>query len=312
MTSLVESGAGEAVAVADASEELARDAASVAPGAAACSSLEELLEHELDGVVIATPSSLHADQTQHCLERGLAVFCQKPLGRSARETAAVIEAARAADRLLGVDLSYRFVRGAQKMRSSIQAGEIGEVYAAEMIFHNAYGPDKPWFLDPRLSGGGCVIDLGTHLVDLALWALDDPEVESVHSSLFSQGSRTFDASAQVEDHALAELELVSGTVIRLACSWFLDAGQDAVIEATFFGRDGSLSMQNVDGSFYDFITRLHRGTSSELLDEPPDGWGGRALVRWAQQLGHDPSFDPAIGGVHEVARVIDRIYGRSA
>jgi predicted dehydrogenase len=48
------------------------------------------------------------------------------------------------------------------------------VFAVDLVFHNAYGPDKPWFYDPELSGGGCVMDLGVHLVDLALWSLDFP------------------------------------------------------------------------------------------------------------------------------------------
>lgn len=97
------------------------------------------------------------------LAAGLAVFCQKPLGRTAAQTRRVMAAARTMNRLLGVDLSYRFVRGMQ----TIQAGEIGEVYAVQLVFHNADGPDKAWFYDPVQSGGGCVIDLGLHLVDLA-------------------------------------------------------------------------------------------------------------------------------------------------
>jgi hypothetical protein len=55
-------------------------------------------------------------------------------------------------------------------------GRLGQPFAADLVFHNAYGPGKDWFFDPAQSGGGCVIDLGVHLVDLALWALDWPEV----------------------------------------------------------------------------------------------------------------------------------------
>ena len=59
---------------------------------------------------------------------------------------------------------------------------LGRTYAVDLVFHNAYGPDKAWFYDPALSGGGCVMDLGVHLVDLALWALDFPAVTKVSST----------------------------------------------------------------------------------------------------------------------------------
>jgi predicted dehydrogenase len=101
--------------------------------------------------VIATPSALHAEQAIAALDRGLAVFCQKPLGRDASETRAVVEAARRADRLLGVDLSYRYTRAAAALRDEVRSGALGEVYAVDLVFHNAYGPDKPWFYDRRLA-----------------------------------------------------------------------------------------------------------------------------------------------------------------
>ena len=109
--------------------------------------------------------------------QGCSVFCQKPLGRSAGEVREMIEAAEAADRLLGVDLSYRHTRGLARIRELVLGGELGDVFAANLVFHNAYGPQSPWFYDARLSGGGCVIDLGIHLVDAALWILDSPVVE---------------------------------------------------------------------------------------------------------------------------------------
>src|SRR5581483_11998218 len=96
-------------------------------------------------------------------------------------------AARKADRLLGVDLSYRFISQAKAIRDLVRQGELGEVFAAELMFHNAYGPDKDWFYERALSGGGCVIDLGIHLIDLALWNLNFPKVTNVASRLFAQG-----------------------------------------------------------------------------------------------------------------------------
>lgn len=310
MRAVAEAGAAEVAAVADPSEAALEAAAAAAPRARQSGSLHELLEEDLNGIVIATPSAMHADQAAAALDRGIAVFCQKPLARTAAETARVVEAARRADRLLGVDLSYRHTEAFRRILAAIDAGELGDIYAADLVFHNAYGPDKPWFKDPALSGGGCVIDLGVHLVDLALLALGRPEITEVSSHLLASGQPLRSAPGQVEDFALAELTTSAGTRIRLACSWWVHAGQEAVIEVTFRGTRGGASLRNVGGSFYDFRADLLSGTSSRSLASPPDAWGGRAIVAWARELARSPEFNAEIQSSVDVARVLDRIYGR--
>jgi predicted dehydrogenase len=261
----------------------------------ALDTLDQLLDAELDGIVIATPSALHAEQAIAALQQGLAVFCQKPLGRTADETRAVVDAASRADRLLTVDLGYRQIEAFRAARAVVRSGELGEIVAGDLVFHNAYGPDKPWFYDPALSGGGCVIDLGVHLVDLALWILElEPEV--VTSRLVGD---------PVEQFATAELDQ-----LRLACSWNLHAGRDAVVEATFYGSEGAVSVRNVDGSFYDFRCERMRGTSTEVLVEPPDDWGGRTVLEWARRVAAGERFDERAEEYVTVAKILDRIYGR--
>ena len=265
------------------------------------STFEELLERDLDGIVIATPSALHARQAIAALERGLAVFCQKPLGRDASETRAVVEAARRADRLLGVDLSYRQTDAARAVRAELAAGAAGQVYAADLVFHNAYGPDKPWFYDRRLAGGGCLLDLAIHLVDLALWALDFPAAHVLSARLLS--TRGLD----VEELAFAELDL-GGAHVRLACSWRLPVGRECVIEASFHGSEGGVSLHNVDGSFYDLRAERRRGTEAEELAAPGDDWGGLAAVEWARRLAAGERHDPETERLVRVAELLDAIY----
>ncbi|SRR5690606_13787336 len=305
---ILASGVADVTAVADSSAELARAAAALAPGAHCLGSLDELLSLDLDGVVIATPSALHAEQAVTALERGLPVFCQKPLGRDANETRQVVEAARRNDRLLGVDFAYRHVEGLRRLRELVRHGELGRIFAVNLVFHNAYGPDKPWFYQRRLAGGGCLIDLGIHLVDLALWILDFPEVIDVHGRCFSKGAPLRNTTEAVEDYAVARIELAGGTVIDLACSWHASAGRDAVIGAQFFGSSGGAELRNVNGSFYDFEAFRYRGTAREQLAAPPDAWGGRAAVTWATRLGDNSRFDPEIARVVDVAAVLDAIY----
>jgi predicted dehydrogenase len=310
MQALLAAGACEVAAVADPSAQAREEARQLAPRAAMGETLEDLLALDLDGAVIATPSALHAAQAQAFLARGMAVFCQKPLARTEAETAQIIAAARSADRLLACDFSYRFTEAMRRIRNCVSEGELGHVYAADLVFHNAYGPDKPWFRDPALAGGGCAIDLGIHLVDLALWTLGFPEVERVSSRLYAQGRLLAPGAAQVEDYAVAQLDLANGAVVRIACSWNLAAGRDAVIEAHFHGERGGAAMCNRGGSFYDFIGERYEGTRSTLLAEPPDDWGGRAIVAWARQLAGGARYSPQIETALKTAAVLDRIYGR--
>lgn len=311
MQAIVETGAVEVAAVADASPDAVAEAAALAPGAARATDLDDLLDLGLDGIVIATPSALHAEQAIAALDRGAAVFCQKPLGRTGEEVRAAVEAARRADRLLAVDLSYRFTEAMRLIKPLVERGELGRVFAADLVFHNAYGPDKPWFYDPALSGGGCLMDLGVHLVDLALWTLGFPEIAEVRGRLYADGAPLADPAARVEDFASVELVTGEGAAIRIACSWGLHAGEDAAISADFYGTEGGASLANVEGSFYDFVASRHRGTAREPLCAPPDGWGGRAAADWARRLAAGERFDPAVGRIADVADILDAVY-RSA
>jgi predicted dehydrogenase len=310
LEAVAQSALAQVTAIADPDNELCEAARQAAPQARLGRNLGDLLTADLDGIVIATPSALHAAQAIEALQAGMAVFCQKPLGRDARETHAVVQTALLADRLLGVDLSYRFVEGARKIRRHIQAGDIGTVYAVDLVFHNAYGPDKAWYYQPQAAGGGCVIDLGIHLVDFVLWALDFPRVTDLSSRLFAQGALLNGRRDVVEDYATARFDLDTGVTVNLACSWRLPAGRDAIIKAVFYGTEGGLCLRNVNGSFYDFKAERFHGTSRQTLQEPPDEWGGRAVVAWTGQLAQSSRFRKDVEGILQVAEVLDAIYGR--
>ena len=300
---------GEITALADPSPDNIEKSIGLAPRAKRLTNLEELLRERLDGLLIATPSALHAEQTIAALNQGCAVFCQKPLGRNVTEVRQIIEAAKRADRLLAVDLSYRHIEGLQKIRDLIRAGELGDVFGVELVFHNAFGPQSAWFYDARLSGGGCVVDLGIHLVDAALWVLDTPVI-GVSSRVYASGKPLALNPEAVEDFAVARLDLANGAVVQLSCSWRLHAGRDAVIEAAFYGTRGGAAMRNVNGSFAEFRSELYRGTKTEVLAEPPDAWGGRAAVAWARQLASSRNYDPEVERQIDVATALDAIYGR--
>ena len=152
LAAVAQADVAEVCAIQDVSEAAVSEAQKLAPAAFVASSFVELLEQDLDGVVIATPNRFHAEQTIASLDRGFAVFCQKPLGRTAAETRSIVEAAKRSSRLLGVDLSYRHIPAMQMVSGLVETGALGKVFAVDAVFHNAYGPDKPWFHDFSLAG----------------------------------------------------------------------------------------------------------------------------------------------------------------
>ena len=311
MEAIVKSNLAEISALADAVPNNTAEASKLAPEAVRVSSIEELLNFDLNGIVIATPSALHAEQAIAALESGVAVFCQKPLARTRAETARVIDAARANNQLLAVDLSYRFTSGIQQMGRVVQSGELGRIFAVDLVFHNAYGPDKAWFYDFNLAGGGCVIDLGIHLVDLALWIFGYPQVQNATARLFHQGRPLISPPKAVEDYATARLDLSNGATLQLNCSWNLQAGCDAIIGAAFYGTNGGVDFRNVNGSFYEFRAERFNGTRREMLAQGPEDWGGRAAVDWLKRLAEGQKYDPSVEGLIDVAGALDRIYGRA-
>lgn len=309
MEAMLGTGRAEAIGICDPSPEMAGEAQMLAPDAQIAGSHDELLELKPDGIVIATPSALHAEQSVRALESGAAVFCQKPLGRTAAEVEAVLDAARRADRLLGVDLSYRHTAAMEAIRTLVQSGALGKPFAADLVFHNAYGPGNAWFYDPALSGGGCLIDLGVHLVDLALWLFDFPQAVEARGRLLKDGCPA--RADECEDFATGELELANGVTVRIACSWNLSAGQDADIRATIYGTEGGAEMRNANGSFFDFVAERFTGRERERVAGCPDDWSGRAAAEWVEKLASGERFGGSTTGLAETSRVLDRLYGRS-
>jgi predicted dehydrogenase len=278
------------------------------PQAHAARDLESMLACDLDGIVIATPSGLHAEQAIACLSHGVPVFCQKPLAVNAEAAQAVIDVAAGVNRLLGVDFCYRHVRGMAELRRRIADGALGEILAIDLTFHNAYGPDKAWAFNRGLSGGGALLDLGVHLLDLALWLQSAASMRVSSSRLFAQGRALTARAEDIEDMAYAELRQSNGAIVRLACSWHAHTGRDAVIAVEVFGSRGGVAWRNVNGSFYDFTLDVFQGRTRERIGAPPDEWGPRALSAWLARLRVDSGFDEDARLFVSSARLIDEIY----
>jgi predicted dehydrogenase len=115
---------------------------------------------------------------------------------------------------------------------------------------------------------------------------------------------------EVEDYAEGELKLANGVHVRIACSWNLHAGRDAVIGARFYGTAAGAEVRNDGGSFFDFSADLFKGRDAQRIASPPDDWGGRAAVEWVRKLAAGQGFAGSTEGLLETALVLDRMYDR--
>jgi predicted dehydrogenase len=206
-----------------------------------------LLLPDVDVVVICTPNALHVPQAMQALRAGKHVLVQKPLALSYSDATAIVDLARDIGRLLFVDYSYRFLATIEALRTA--CADIGRVQAVRAEFHNIYGPgaEKTWFFDRQLSGGGALLDLGVHLLDLALWLLQPVEVRLEQAELERDG---------IERQANLRILLDPDAVpFDLAVSWNAPLTETR-IAFEIDGERGRLRWENVAGSFFRFRTLL--------------------------------------------------------
>ena len=253
--------------------------------------------------MISTPSALHADQALALLERGLPLFVQKPIGISAAEVHRVLDAAARADVPLATDLCYRHLESGRALRASLEQQRIGPVFLVEGCFHNAYRPGAGWAYDPRLAGGGALVDLGIHLLDLTRWLCGEPlRLEDVYLRARPDGV------GGVERFALLDLVGAAGAPVRLTVSWDAATGHDAEIRLRLYGELGTLELANRGGSFYDFEARICDGPRLErLAADEGDAWQAGPLETWLGRVAAGCGYlEP--DGVREVALLIDEAY----
>jgi predicted dehydrogenase len=197
---------------------------------------ELLAEDDIDAVSIAVPNNLHAPIVIAALEAGKHVLVEKPLARFAAEAEQMVAAAKKANKILGVAFQRRTRHDVNLLRDEIAAGNLGNIYYAKAFWMRRQGiPGMgSWFTSKEAAGGGPLIDLGIHVVDMVLYAMGNPKVTAVSANTYaeigSQGKGNFphdqgrfrpaaDIGFEVEDLATAFLRLETGATLLLEASW---------------------------------------------------------------------------------------------
>lgn len=219
---------------------------------------EELLELDgLDAVSVAVPTFLHAPIAIAALERGLHVLSEKPLARNAAEGAGMVAAARAAGRVLEVVFNHRRRGDVKKLKTIIDAGELGRPYYAKASWLRRRGIPTlgSWFTNPELAGGGPLVDIGVHVLDYALHLLGEPRVVSVSAATYSElgrqgrgGGEDYSSSSanhqfEVEDFASAFIRLEGGMTLLLEAGWASYRDPADLMDFRVYGTEGGAELR---------------------------------------------------------------------
>ena len=191
---------------------------------------ELIARDDIDVVSVTTPTYLHAPVAIAALQSGKHVLCEKPLALNVAEGEAMVKAAIDNKRVLKVVFNHRRRGDVEVLKSYIDRGGLGRVYHAKAMWMRRSGIPKlgGWFTTREMSGGGPLIDLGVHILDMAMFLLNEPEVVAVSAATYAEigsqgrggrGDQLEGGVFEVEDLATAFIRLSDGVTLQLDASW---------------------------------------------------------------------------------------------
>jgi len=305
------------VAICDIVPERAVRAAEASDIPHAYSTAEEMLaHHELDIVSVCVHNSAHRDCAITALEAGANVLCEKPIAMSRAEAEEMIAAARTAGKVLMVGQNHRFTPESQVAKRFIEDGVLGEVYYGEATTLRRRGiPGWGVFHVKKYSGGGPLIDIGVHGLDVVLWLMGNPEPIAVSGVTYQKFGKRQDVAVtwggewnrdefDVEDMAVGLIRLENGASIVLRMSWAANVEDDL----------SSIRLLGTEGGLKDPPFTLFRELSGKLVDTSPT-WLPKVEQSHYEEMKH---FAAVVRGEEElivqpwqslqVQKILDALY----
>jgi predicted dehydrogenase len=249
----------EIVATCDVNPETAKKAAEKFDVKNTYTDYHEMLKKEkLDAVSVATPNKYHKQPTIDALKAGVHVLCEKPLGMNADECREMCAAARETGKILQVGLQSRFNGPSRWLKTYIDGGNMGDIYFARAQALRRRGvPGWGVFIDKELQGGGPLIDIGVHILDLTLFLMGYPKPVSASGKTWNQlGTNpelwnswgNYDRNKfTVEDFAVGLIKFDNGAVVSLESS-FMANGPDPFHTQLYGTKAGALVSPYANGS----------------------------------------------------------------
>lgn len=261
-------------------------------------SYEDLLANaDVDLVSVAVPNYLHLPVALAAIKAGKHVLMEKPIARNSAEGKQMVDAAREAGVILAMAFNRRARTDMVVLKRHVEAGNLGKIYYAKAFWMRRSGIPGlgSWFTSKELAGGGPLIDLGVHVLDMALWLMGNPRVISVSASTFAalgpQGkgqwgeSRfvvTPDKPFEVEDLATAFIRLADGSTLTLETSWAGYSGHTDEFGVYLMGDSGGAELHVKDYASTGTL-RLFGEAGGAQADTTPrlqtkEVWDGHAQI----------------------------------
>lgn len=307
----------DVVAIADPDSERLAQVGDAFGIAARYASAEAMLAAErLDVVSVCTPNRFHQPITIAAFAAGCHVLCEKPMAINAEEGRAMLAAAERAGKRLMINFSYRFSAQSRTLKAQVDAGLFGDFYFGRSTWHRRRGMPGfgGWFGTKALAGGGPLIDLGVHRLDLALWLMGYPKPTWVMGSAYDhlarplaeQSGKTFD----VEDLAAALIRFDNGATLALEASWAANIREAELMETRLLGTRAGLLQHNLnEGYTFDAHIFMERdGGQFDMRVNPTSNQAHSAMHDYAEAiLGDRPHPAPGEEGLM-VMEILDAIY----
>lgn len=194
---------------------------------------KELLKLDLDAVYVCTPNRSHSFITVDALHAGKNVMCEKPMAINTAEAQKMLDAAKESGKILTIGYQNRYRPDSQYLKKECEAGTLGEVYFARAIaLRRRAVPTWGVFLNEYEQGGGPLIDIGTHALDLTLWMMDNYKPKTVMGTVYHKLNNDTETANSwgdwdpekftVEDSAFGFIVMENGATIQLSSSWALN------------------------------------------------------------------------------------------
>jgi len=217
-----------------------------------------LARQDIDAIHVCTPNSSHSEITVAALKSGKHVMCEKPMAKTAAEAKAMLDASRATGKLLTIGYQNRFRDDSLFMKSLCESGDLGEIYFAKAFATRRRGvPTWGVFMDKEKQGGGPLIDLATHALDLTLWMMQNYEPVTVLGTTFDKIARIGSpanimgpwdpAKFEVEDSAFGFVKFKNGATVTVEASWALNMIVSNEAMTLLCGTKGGADMFPPDG-----------------------------------------------------------------
>ena len=221
-------------------------------------SAEEMLAASAaDAVYVAVPNRFHAPYSLAALKAGKHVILDKPFAMNASEATAVVAAAEAAGKVFMVGMNQRFREDSQKIQGLVKQGVLGEIYHGKAFWYRRSGIPRmgTWFGNKELAGGGALLDIGVHLLDLCLYCMGNFEPVAVSGATYTkfgnrglgeggwgQSDRDATMPFDVDDFASAMIRMRNGATVSLDVSWACHAEEANRMDVHLYGTEGGASL----------------------------------------------------------------------